>query len=59
MSIMESVVMQATETLDVGGIHKDYLLIQYAGNDKLYVPIEQIDQVQKYLGSEEKTPKCL
>lgn len=46
-----------TETLEVGGIHKDYLLIQYAGNDKLYVPIEQIDQVQKYLGSEEKTPK--
>jgi transcription-repair coupling factor (superfamily II helicase) len=45
------------ETLDVGGLHKDYLLIQYAGNDKLYVPIEQIDQVQKYLGSEEKMPK--
>ncbi|MDR6227105.1 transcription-repair coupling factor [Desmospora profundinema] len=45
------------ETLDVGGLHKDYLLVQYAGNDKLYVPIEQIDQVQKYLGSEEKTPK--
>ncbi|PTX55241.1 transcription-repair coupling factor [Melghirimyces profundicolus] len=46
-----------TETLEVGGVHKDYMLIQYAGNDKLYVPIEQIDQVQKYLGSEEKTPK--
>ncbi|WP_107728483.1 transcription-repair coupling factor [Desmospora activa] len=45
------------ETLDVGGLHKDYLLVQYAGNDKLYVPIEQINQVQKYLGSEEKSPK--
>lgn len=45
------------ETLDVGGLHKDYLLVQYAGNDKLYVPIEQINQVQKYLGSEEKNPK--
>src|SRR5690606_12233489 len=39
------------------GRHKDYLLIQYAGNDKLYVPVEQIEQVQRYTGSEEKTPK--
>jgi transcription-repair coupling factor (superfamily II helicase) len=45
------------ETLQVGGMHKDYLHIQYAGNDKLYVPVEQIDQVQKYIGSEEKAPK--
>ncbi|SFJ35547.1 transcription-repair coupling factor (superfamily II helicase) [Thermoflavimicrobium dichotomicum] len=45
------------ETLNVGGMHKDYLLIQYAGNDKLYVPVEQIDQVQKYVGSEDRTPK--
>lgn len=45
------------ETLNVGGMHKDYLHIQYAGNDKLYVPVEQIDQVQKYVGSEEKTPR--
>ena len=45
------------ETLKVGGLHKDYLNIRYAGNDKLYVPIEQIDLVQKYVGSEEKSPK--
>src|SRR5699024_1597469 len=45
------------ETLKVGGNHKDYLHITYAGNDKLYVPVEQIDQVQKYVGSEEKEPK--
>lgn len=45
------------ETLSVGGMHKDYLHIQYAGNDKLYVPVEQIDQVQKYVGSEERIPK--
>lgn len=45
------------ETLNVGGLHKDYLHIQYASNDKLYVPVEQIDLVQKYVGAEEKTPK--
>lgn len=44
-------------TLNVGGLHKDYLHVQYAGNDKLYVPVDQIDQVQKYVGSEEKAPR--
>ena len=45
------------ETLEVNGVHKDYLHIQYHGNDKLYVPIDQIDLVQKYVGSEGKEPK--
>jgi transcription-repair coupling factor (superfamily II helicase) len=45
------------ETLEIDGIHKDYLHIRYAGNDKLFVPVEQLDQVQKYIGSEEKEPK--
>ncbi|SDO59696.1 transcription-repair coupling factor [Alkalicoccus daliensis] len=45
------------ETLEVGEIHKDYMHISYAGNDKLYVPVDQIDLVQKYIGSEEKDPK--
>ncbi|MBX6395793.1 MAG: transcription-repair coupling factor, partial [Alicyclobacillaceae bacterium] len=45
------------QTLEIDGIHKDYLYIRYAGNDKLYVPIDQIDQVQKYVGGEDKEPK--
>ncbi|USB33307.1 transcription-repair coupling factor [Paenibacillus sp. YPG26] len=44
-------------TLEVGGIHKDYLHIMYAGGDKLSVPIDQIDLIQKYVGSEDKEPK--
>lgn len=44
-------------TLVINGIHKDYMHIMYAGGDKLSVPIEQIDMVQKYVGAEEKTPK--
>ncbi|KPV44689.1 transcription-repair coupling factor [Alicyclobacillus ferrooxydans] len=44
-------------TLEVDGKHKDYLHLQYAGNDSLYVPVEQIDQVQRYIGSEDKQPK--
>jgi len=45
------------ETLEINGIHKDYLHIKYAGNDKLYVPIDQIELVQKYVGGEEREPK--
>ncbi|MGB9858851.1 MAG: CarD family transcriptional regulator, partial [Moorellaceae bacterium] len=40
------------QQLEVGGVKKDYLLIQYAGNDRLYVPIDQISLVQKYIGAE-------
>ncbi|MBM4765309.1 transcription-repair coupling factor [Bacillus sp. B15-48] len=45
------------ETLVINGVHKDYLHIRYQGTDKLYVPVEQIDLIQKYVGSEGKDPK--
>lgn len=45
------------ETLDMNGMHKDYMLIRYASDDKLFVPIDQIDLVQKFVGSEGKEPK--
>ncbi len=44
-------------TLEVGGIHKDYLDIRYRGDDKLFVPADQIDLIQKYVASGEKEPK--
>ncbi|MFC4768548.1 transcription-repair coupling factor [Effusibacillus consociatus] len=45
------------ETLVIDGNHKDYLHIKYKGKDKLYVPVEQIDQIQKYVGAEDRDPK--
>ncbi|MBP1970358.1 transcription-repair coupling factor (superfamily II helicase) [Virgibacillus natechei] len=45
------------ETLEVKDLHKDYLLIKYSGDDKLFVPIDQIDLVQKFVGGEGKEPK--
>ncbi|MGM8366141.1 transcription-repair coupling factor [Virgibacillus sp. W0181] len=45
------------ETLQVNQLHKDYLLIKYYGDDKLFVPIDQIDLVQKFVGSEGKEPR--
>ena len=43
--------------LENDGAKRDYLLIQYAGNDKLYVPADQFDRVTKFIGSENATPK--
>lgn len=45
------------ETLEINGVHKDYLHVKYQGNDKLYVPVDQIELVQKYVASEHKDPK--
>ncbi|MGZ4133934.1 MAG: transcription-repair coupling factor [Tumebacillaceae bacterium] len=45
------------QTKEILGIHKDYLHIKYKGKDELFVPVEQIDLVQKYVGAEEKEPK--
>ncbi|MEG0919567.1 MAG: transcription-repair coupling factor [Anaerovoracaceae bacterium] len=43
--------------LELQGIQKDYIHIKYAGNDTLYVPVEQMDMVQKYIGSDAYVPK--
>ncbi|NLP43034.1 MAG: transcription-repair coupling factor [Peptococcaceae bacterium] len=46
------------EKITVDGIEKDYFAIKYAGEDKLYVPLDQLQLLQKYLGSDaESTPK--
>lgn len=36
--------------LEMEGITKDYITIQYAGTDVLYVPVNQLDMVSKYIG---------
>ena len=45
------------QALEVQGEQKDYLKIKYSGTDLLYVPVEQMDIVQKYIGSEGIAPK--
>ncbi len=39
------------------GKYRDFLHIRYEGTDKLYVPTDQLDRVQKYIGSDGITPK--
>jgi transcription-repair coupling factor (superfamily II helicase) len=42
--------------MTVQGVEREYLFIEYEGGDKLYVPVDQIDRVQKYIGSEGGAP---
>ena len=42
---------------DVGGVTRDYLLLEYAEGDKLYVPVEQLDRVTRYVGPEGSEPR--
>ena len=39
----------------IGGVERDYLLLEYKGDDKLYVPSDQIDAVRHYVGGEAPT----
>ncbi len=43
--------------LETLGNMRDYLKLQYLGGDVLYVPTEQMDRVQKYIGAGESAPK--
>ena len=41
--------------LDAGGFTEEYLVIEYAGQDKLYVPVASLRQVHRYTGAESET----
>jgi transcription-repair coupling factor (superfamily II helicase) len=45
------------QTMTAAGRTREYILLQYAGTDKLYVPTDQVHKVSKYLGMEGFVPK--
>ena len=42
--------------LNMTGVEREYLLIQYAGTDKLYIPTDQLDRVTRYISMGEAVP---
>ena len=46
-----------SETLLVSGMSRDYLVIKYAGDDKLYVPVDQVELLHKYIGADGHVPR--
>jgi len=47
---------QGLETLTIDDVSRDYIKIAYAGEDKLFIPSDQIYLIQKYLGDSVKLP---
>ena len=45
------------QTMEVDGVHKDYLKIAYHGAEILYVPLSQFQLVRKYVGKEGSAPR--
>lgn len=45
------------QTLEVDGIHQDYITILYQNDDKLFIPVTQLNLIQKFVASEAKSPK--
>jgi transcription-repair coupling factor (superfamily II helicase) len=43
--------------LDFEGVQREYLEVQYANNDKLYVPIHQADRLARYVGLDDSLPE--
>ncbi len=43
-------------SLDVGGLNTEFLVIEYQNGDKLYLPIDRLNFLQKYIGIEGKSP---
>jgi transcription-repair coupling factor (superfamily II helicase) len=48
--------LQAFETKEVAGVTRDYLLLAFRGEDRLYVPHEQIGKVSRYVGADSRSP---
>lgn len=45
------------QTLEIGGLHRDYLTIEYQKGDTISVPVDQLNLLSKYSAAEGKTPK--
>jgi transcription-repair coupling factor (superfamily II helicase) len=45
------------EVLDIGGTRREFMVLAYQGGDKLKVPVEAFDRVQKYASSEAARPQ--
>ncbi len=48
---------QGLQKLTVGGIENDFLLIEYQDQDRLYLPVDRLDQIQRYIGPDGFVPK--
>ncbi len=43
--------------LALGGVPGDFVLVQYAGTDKLYLPVYRLGEIERYVSAEAKAPR--
>lgn len=50
-------IFSGIKTMEVDGVHQDYMIINYRNNAQIFVPVTQLNLVQKYVSAESKTPR--
>ena len=50
-------VFRGLRAIDDDGAEREYIAIEYAGNDRVFVPVEHMDRIQLYLGGGEDAPR--
>jgi transcription-repair coupling factor (superfamily II helicase) len=50
-------VYEGLKHLSIGGVSNDYLLLEYLDGDKLYLPVDRLNLIQRYIGGDGRPPK--
>jgi transcription-repair coupling factor (superfamily II helicase) len=50
-------IFQGLTTVELESVEREYLLVQYAGSGKIYVPIHQADRLSRYVGADDRPPQ--
>ncbi|MCX7970381.1 MAG: transcription-repair coupling factor [Negativicutes bacterium] len=50
-------IYEGVRTIADDSVHRDYFLVRYAGSDRLYVPVGQVDQLHRYIGGDDRPPQ--
>ena len=50
-------IYQGLSHLSIGGMSNDYLLLEYLDGDKLYLPVDRLNLIQRYIGGDGKSPR--
>lgn len=50
-------VYKGLEEIEISGVKKDYLILEYRGTDKLYIPTDQMNMIQRYISTGDKKPQ--
>src|SRR5699024_7484557 len=50
-------VYKGLEEIEISGVKKDYLILEYRGTDKLYIPTDQMNMIQRYISNGDKKPQ--